>query len=166
MPLNQIPIKTAVRKNTNTKSAGYGKYYVEVMNNEPISTRALLDHIMKHGLGVPRSIVSAVLIQVAECLTEFMQQGQPVKLDGFGTFKFSAINAEGWSEQDLKDGKFNVRAKLKGIRLVVIPDNSELDKLTSTSNLEKVTLQNQGVISTGQKYAIPFKEKWPEEPEP
>ena len=88
MPVNQIPIKTAVRKNTNTKSAAYGKYYVEIMNNEPISTRALLDHIMKHGLGVPRSIVSAVLIQVAECLTEFMMQGQPDQPSGrcFYTF--------------------------------------------------------------------------------
>ena len=27
MPVNQIPIKTAVRKNLNTKSAAYGKYY-------------------------------------------------------------------------------------------------------------------------------------------
>ena len=43
----------------------------------------------------------------------------------------------------------NVRERLKGIRMIVIPDNTELDKLTSTSNLEKVTLQNQGVIHTG-----------------
>ena len=156
--LNQIPIKVGFRKNTNSKSLAFGKWYVEVLNNEAISTRALLDHIMSHGLGIPRSIVQAVLTQVAECLTELMLQGQPVKLDGFGTFKFSASSR---GATTLTSG-MNPRDYLKGLGLVVIPDNTELDKLTSKSNLSKAALQTEGVIESvecgttaggNQKYA-------------
>ena len=141
--LNQIPIKVGFRKNTNSKSLAFGKWYVEVLNNEAISTRALLDHIMSHGLGIPRSIVQAVLTQVAECLTELMLQGQPVKLDGFGTFKFSASSR---GATTLTSG-MNPRDYLKGLGLVVIPDNTELDKLTSKANLAKATISMQGKIT-------------------
>ena len=50
---------------------------------------------MSHGLGFPRSIVQGVLTQLSECLTELLLQGQPVKLDGFGTFKLTADTVEG-----------------------------------------------------------------------
>ncbi len=142
--LNQIPIKVGYRKNTNSKSLAFGKWYVEVLNSDPISTRALLDHIMSHGLGIPRSIVQAVLTQVAECLTELMLQGQPVKLDGFGTFKFSATSR---GVTQLTSG-MNPRDDLKGLGLVVIPDNTELDKLTSKANLERAAISCQGVIES------------------
>ena len=156
MAVNQIPISVAVRKNTNTKSPAYGKYYPVVLNDKTITTRALLEHIMSHGLGIPRSIVQAVLIQISECLTELLLQGQPVKLDGFGTFKLSAHVTDdgGWTYAQLKEAGFNVRDRIKGLKLVVIPDNTELDKLTSTANLAKASLTMEGVIvkdATGEE---------------
>lgn len=143
--LNQIPIRVGLRKNTNSKSLAFGKYYYEVLNNKTISTRALLNHIMSHGLGIPRSIVQAVLTQVAECLTELMLQGQPVKLDGFGTFQFHAMTRRPIGSDEALAGA-NPRDGMKGLRLVVIPDNTELDKLTSKSNLEKAAISLEGVI--------------------
>lgn len=143
---NQIAIKVGLRKNLNTKSAAYGKYYAEVQNNETLSTRGLLEHIMSHGLGYPRSIVQGVLAQLAECLTELILQGQPVKLDGFGTFRLEVNSLEGWNTADVKPG-MDVRSKISGLHLVVIPDGTELDKLTSTANLERASIENLGVIT-------------------
>ena len=57
--LNSIPISVGVRKVEAVQSPAYGKYYIEVLNNRTISTRALLEHIMSHGLGFPRAIVQA-----------------------------------------------------------------------------------------------------------
>ena len=143
MAINKIPVKISLRKNENAKSPAYGKFYPVVENEETISTRALLEHIMSHGLGYPRSVVQGVLTQVAECLTELLLQGQPVKLDGFGAFKLSAISAEGITT--LTSG-LDVRPYIKGLRLVVIPDNTDLDKLTSASNLSKAAITLVGVV--------------------
>lgn len=152
MARNQIAIRLGMKKNKNTKSPAYGKYYAEVLNNETLSTRGLLEHIMSHGLGYPRAIVQGVLAQIAECLTELMLQGQPVKLDGFGTFKLYAIagapagHKNGATDNDLK-GDFRVSDWVSGLRLVVIPDNTELDKLTSTANLDRASLTLDGIIT-------------------
>lgn len=153
MARNQIAIRMGMKQNKNTKSPSYGKYFAEVLNNETLSTRGLLEHIMSHGLGYPRSIVQGVLAQIAECLTELMLQGQPVKLDGFGTFKLyakaghpSGKSGNGAIEADLKNN-FKVSDWVDGLRLVVIPDNTELDKLTSTANLERASLTMEGIIT-------------------
>ena len=46
MAKNTIAIRVGVRKQESVKSPGYGKYYVEVLNNETISTRALTPHLV------------------------------------------------------------------------------------------------------------------------
>ena len=96
MAVNQIPISVAVRKNTNTKSPAYGKYYPVVLNDKTITTRALLEHIMSHGLGIPRSIVQAVLIQISECLSELLLQGHSV--GRFFHFSFFIFNDKRFSK--------------------------------------------------------------------
>lgn len=110
---------------------------------------------MSHGLGYPRSVVQGVLTQVAECLTELILQGQPVKLDGFGTFKLSAKSAGGL-EDPLDRGKY--RDSIAGLRLVVIPDNTDLDKLTSSANLAKASLNFVGVVKS-EEVTIDEKQK-------
>lgn len=150
MPKNQIQIRIGMRQNKNTKSAAYGKYYPEVIHPEALSTRGLLDHIMSHGLGYPRAIVQGVLTQLAECLTELIIQGQPVKLDGFGTFKLNVISDGTGIPATLADmhQALDARSMIQGLKLVVIPDNSELDKLTSTANLEKASLTIDSVVES------------------
>ena len=37
---------------------------------------------------------------------------------------------------------------IQGLKLVVIPDNSELDKLTSTANLDKASLTIDSVLES------------------
>ena len=150
MAKNQIQIRIGMRQNKNTKSAGYGKYYPEVIHPETLTTRGLLEHIMSHGLGYPRAIVQGVLTQLAECLTELMLQGQPVKLDGFGTFKLNCISDSEGVPTTLAQMHQNLdpRSMIKGLKLVVIPENAELDKLTSTANLEKAALTIDSVVES------------------
>lgn len=150
MARNQIQIRLGMRKNLNTKSAAYGKYYPEVIHPEALTTRGLLEHIMSHGLGYPRAIVQGVLTQLSECLVELMIQGQPVKLDGFGTFKLNAIADGAMVPEDLEGmhQPLDARSMVRGLKLVVIPDNSELDKLTSTANLDKASLTIDSVLES------------------
>ena len=147
--VNQSPIEVVLRKNKNSKSLAFGKYYLESRTAKVLSTRGLLEHIMSHGLNIPRSVMQGVLLQLIECLTELVMKGQPVKLDGFGTLKLSA-ESEGVARPD--DFKFNwdnnSRGDLKGLHLLLIPDNTELDKLTSKANLAKANVDLTGVVES------------------
>lgn len=139
---NKIAIPLLWKQNNNEKSLAYGKYFLEVQQRETLSTRGLLEHIMGHGLGYPRAVVQGVLAQLAECLTELILQGQPVKLDGFGTFKLNVINEKG---VDNPSEVNSATEKMEGLKLVVIPDNSDLDKLTSKANLAAASVTIVGV---------------------
>ena len=145
MARNQIAIKIAMRKDESVKSPGYGHYYPEVVNDETLSTRGLMEHIESHGLNIPRSIITACLTQLAQCLTELLVQGQPVKLDGFGTFKLEAHVAKDQAPTTLENG-VDLNSVVDGLKLVVIPDNTELDKLTSKANKAKASMELAGVI--------------------
>ena len=150
--IDNVQIQLAFKKNNNAESTAYGKYYLEVMNADPLSTAGLCEHIMSHGLGVPKSIVLAVLNQVSECLTELILTGQPVKLDGFGTFKLMAKSRrKPLQTGGIKGGVANpssvnnAREVIEGLKLVVIPDNAKFVKLTSRENMAKASMTMAGV---------------------
>lgn len=149
--VNDVQIKLAFKKNANAESTAFGKYYLEVMNAEPLSTAGLCEHIMSHGLGVPKSVVLAVLNQVSECLTELILTGQPVKLDGFGTFKLTARSRTKANKNGLRGGVANpsvvtdARQVIEGLKLTVIPDNTQFVKLTSRENMAKASMTIAGV---------------------
>ena len=42
----------------------------------------------------------------------------------------------------------DIRPWIAGLRMVVIPEGSELDKLTSTANLERASIQCEGIIES------------------
>lgn len=152
--VNDVQIRLAFKKNNNAESTAYGKYYAEVINAEPLSTAGLCEHIMSHGLGVPKSIVLAVLNQVSECLVELILTGQPVKLDGFGTFKLMArARRKALTAGGIKGGVANpsvvtnAREVVEGLKLTVIPDNAQFVKLTSRENMAKASMTLAGVYA-------------------
>ena len=147
--VNQMQIELVSRQNKNSKSLAFGKYYLEVRNKEPLSTRGLIDHIMSHGLGFTRPVIEACLTQISQCLVELLVQGQPVKLDGFGTFKLNAFGRGATEAQVIdEENAYNVMEYIKGLKLVVIPEGCEEDNLTSRANLHKVSINYTGIVES------------------
>ena len=71
-----------------------------------------------HGKIADYQMCVLVLGQVVDCLKELLTQGQPVKLDGFGTEIGQAIEA-------------GPDAMINGIKINFNPENSKGEKLTS-----------------------------------
>ena len=86
MSSNFVKLGINYRKNMNTKSPSYGKYYASLDTQETLTTAGLAAHIKEHNFGYGVDAIKAVLQRLSECIPELLSQGIPVKLDGLGTF--------------------------------------------------------------------------------
>ena len=131
MARSEIPMVINLRQNKNDDSTAYGKYFAEVNSKEPLNLKGFAAHMTSHGKIADYQMCVLVLGQVVDCLKELLTQGQPVKLDGFGTFSPSVDGQ--------KLGKANLAAAvaggpdamINGIHINFIPENTKGEKLTS-----------------------------------
>ena len=86
MASEKIKLGINLRKNTNSKSLAFGKYYPEVDQQKTLSLRGFAQHMVDHGSIYGRDIVEGVLIKITECLPELVAQGVPVQLGSLGIF--------------------------------------------------------------------------------
>ena len=89
-----ISFPVNLRKNKNQYNPSYGKYFPEADTKEPLNLKGFARHLSEHGKLVDYPMAVLVLQNVVNCLKEMAVQGQPVKLDGFGTFSPS-IESDG-----------------------------------------------------------------------
>jgi len=147
-----ISFPVNLRKNKNTKSAAYGKYYVEADSKEPLNLKGFARHLSEHGRIVDYSLAVLVLQNIVICLKEMAVQGQPVKLDGLGTFTPS-LESDGTKaavsvQAALDEGLENL---IKGVHLRFIPENSKGEKLTSRALKKDCTFQAAYVVERKTK---------------
>ena len=95
MAINQIQMGVNFRKNINSKSASYQKYYAEVDRQKTLTTRGLAAHLKEHNCMVGRDAIQAVLVKLSECIPELVAKGVGVKLDGLGIFYPTIRNKKG-----------------------------------------------------------------------
>ena len=120
-----------LRQNKNDDSTAYGKYFAEVDSKEPLNLKGLAKHMTEHGKISSKEMCELVLGELVSCMTHLLREGQPVKLDGFGTFSPSVDGQ--------KLGKANLaaavaggpEAMINGIHINFIPENTKGEKLTS-----------------------------------
>ena len=86
MARQEIPMVINLRQNKNSSSNGYGKWYPEADSKEPLALKGFCRHMTEHGKLADYQMVVLVVQQVVECMKELICQGQPVKLEGLGTF--------------------------------------------------------------------------------
>jgi len=160
MAVNKIQLAVNYRKNNDAKSAQYGHYYAEVDTRKTLTTDGLVEHIMGHNVAVGPEAVAAVLKVMAECIPELLAQGQPVKIDGLGTFMPSVTNVKGGAtEAQMKNKQFTPSSMIKAVHIRFKPDGTEMNNLTSTSFLTNhVSLESQFVCET-VKRTVDGKEK-------
>ena len=125
-----------VRKNTNTNNPGYGKYYPKAKEKQTISLRGLTNHMASHNCIYGRDIIEGVLTKMSSCITELLSQGNPVKIDGLGTFVPTVESTkEGW----------NASTYVKAIHIRFRPEGSGEDDITSRRFKEQCALSTYGV---------------------
>ena len=136
-----------LRQNKNDESTAYGKYFAEVDSKEPLNLKGFAAHMTSHGKIADYQMCVLVLGQVVDCMKELLTQGQPVKLDGFGTFS-PAVDGQ-------KLGKANLAEAVAGGPDAMINGG---EKLTSRA-LKEDCIFTFGYLVESEKRTVGGKEK-------
>ena len=135
-----------LRKNTNTNNPGYGKYYPKAKEKKTISQEGLINHMAGHNCIYGDDVIRGVIRKMKGCIIEYLSQGNPVKLDGLGTFTPKVESTkEGITKAAILEGKWNAANYIEGIHIRFIPEGTGDDDITSRSFKEKCSLTTYGV---------------------
>ena len=131
MARSNIPMVINLRQNTNDDSTAFGKYFAEVDAKEPLNLKGLAKHMLEHGKISSEEMCSLVLGEMVKCLVHLLREGQPVKLDGFGTFSPS-VDGQGLGKNDIETAVAGgADAMINGILINFTPENTKGEQLTS-----------------------------------
>ena len=131
MARSEIPMVINLRQNKNDESTAYGKYFAECDAKEPLNLKGFAAHMTSHGKIADYQMCVLVLGQVVDCMKELLTQGQPVKLDGFGTFSPS-VDGQKLGKANLTEAVAGgPDAMINGIKINFNPENSKGEQLTS-----------------------------------
>ena len=159
MAKENIAFLVNLRKNTIPESDMYGRYYPEAESKETLTTKGFAKHVSEHGgTLVNYEFMQLVLASIVKCLKEMMSQGQPVKLDGLGTFRptlTSVKNGAASIEEALTKGVNNMVA---GVNFTFLPENAQGEEITSKKFKDQCSLQFAYLVETFKK-TIGGKEK-------
>ena len=157
MARNEITFLVNARKNMNTASRTYGQYYPEAEPKEPISLKGFARHLSEHGKLATYEMLVLVLQNIVSCMKELNAQGQPVKLDGLGTF-YPSI--EGVGAADVAYGAANIDSLIKGVHLRFRPEGAGTpeEKLTSRALKDQCVFEAYQLVESKTKL-IDGKEK-------
>ena len=166
MAKENIAFPVNLRQNQNSSSSAYSKYFAEPDTKEPLNLKGFAKHISDHGKLVTYDLAQLVLLNIVSCLKELITQGQPVKLDGFGTFTPTIENdgkkAKSTVEETLAMGLDEL---VEGVHLRFIPENSKGEELTSRELKKECVLQAAYVVRSVKKTVdgkeVKYQEKIP-----
>ena len=147
-----------LRQNKNDDSTAYGKFFAEVDAKEALNLKGLAKHMTEHGKISSEEMCNLVLGEMVKCMVHLLREGQPVKLDGFGTFSPSVDGQ--------KQGKASVEAAvaagadqmINGIHINFNPENSKGEKLTSRA-LKEDCIFTFGYVVESEIRTVGGKEK-------
>ena len=131
MAKENIAFLVNLRKNIVEGSKMEGRYYPEAESKEALTTKGFARHVADHGGMVTYEFMQLVLASIVKCLKEMMSHGQPVKLDGLGTFRPTVTSVPGGAatiEEALRVGVNNL---VQGVNFVFLPENAQGEEITS-----------------------------------
>ena len=152
MAKENIAFLVNLRKNIVPDSDMFGRYYPEAESKETLSTKGFAKHVADHGgTLVSYELMQLVMAAIVKCLKEMMSQGQPVKLDGLGTFRPTVTSVTGGAasiEEALRKGVNNL---VEGVNFIFIPENVQGEEITSKKFKEQCSLQFAYLVETFYK---------------
>ncbi len=149
MANERIAMGINLRKNKNTASSAYGKYYPEVDTQKTLSLRGFAQHMADHGSIYTRDVVEGVLLKITDCLPELVAQGVPVQLGNLGTFYPTAEVEKNGAVLSIAamDG-LNPNEVVKAIHIRFLPDSTKLDNLCGPQFKHRCTLELRNIVDT------------------
>ena len=148
MARSNIPMVINLRQNKNDDSTAYGKWFAEVDSKEPLGLKGFAKHMTGHGKIADYQMCVLVLGQVVDCMTELISQGQPVKLDGLGTF-YPSVDGQKLGKNSLsKAVEAGADAMINGIKINFSPENTKGEKLTSRAFKEQCIFEYGYVVES------------------
>ena len=147
-----------LRQNKNDESTAYGKYFAEVDSKEPLNLKGLAKHMSEHGKISSEEMCNLVLGEMVKCMVHLLREGQPVKLDGFGTFSPS-VDGQKLGKANLSEAVAGgPDAMINGIRLNFTPENTKGEELTSRA-LKKECVFEWGYLVESEVRTVGGKQK-------
>ena len=128
-----------VKKNQNTSSSAYGKWYAQIKSLETLNTRKLANHISEHGSIYTPDVVYGVLEKFRSCLVEMLLESKKVKIEGLGTFYCTLENQKNGA---LKKEDFNVNKHLKALHIRFLPEQTTEENISSRQFLKQAEFIN------------------------
>ena len=128
-----------VKKNLNSHSAAFGKWYAQIKSLETLNTRKLANHISEHGSIYTPDVVYGVLEKFRSCLVEMLLESKKVKIEGLGTFYCTLENQKNGA---LKKEDFNVNKHLKALHIRFLPEQTTEENISSREFLKKAEFIN------------------------
>ena len=128
-----------VKKNQNTSSSAYGKWYAQIKSLETLNTRKLANHISEHGSIYTPDVVYGVLEKFRSCLVEMLLESKKVKIEGLGTFYCTLENQKNGA---LKKENFNVNKHLKALHIRFLPEQTTEENISSRQFLKQAEFIN------------------------
>ena len=128
-----------VKRNQNSYSQAYGKWYAQIKSLETLNTRKLANHISEHGSIYTPDVVYGVLEKFRSCLVEMLLESKKVKIEGLGTFYCTLENQKNGS---LKKEDFNVNKHLKALHIRFLPEQTTEENISSREFLKKAEFIN------------------------
>ena len=148
MARTNIPMIINLRQNTNDDSTAFGKWFAEVDKKEPLNLKGFAKHMTSHGKIADYQMCVLVLGQVVDCMSELLSQGQPVKLDGLGTF-YPSVDGQGNGKNDIETAiAVGPDAMINGIKINFVPENTKGEKLTSRAFKEQCIFEYGYVVQS------------------
>ena len=151
MAKENIAFLVNLRKNTIEGSKMAGRYYPEAESKEALTTKGFAKHVSEHGGMVTYEYMQLVLAAVVKCLKEMMSQGQPVKLDGLGTFRPTVTSVVGGAASIEEALRMGINNLVAGVNFVFIPENVQGEEITSKKFKDQCSLQYAYLVETFKK---------------
>ena len=151
MAKENIAFLVNLRKNIVEGSKMEGRYYPEAESKEALTTKGFAKHVADHGGMVTYEFMQLVLASIVKCLKEMMSHGQPVKLDGLGTFRPTVTSIPGGAATIEEALRMGVNNLVQGVNFVFIPENAQGEEITSKKFKDQCSLQYAYLVETIKK---------------
>ena len=137
-----------VKKNLNTSSSAYGKWFAQMKSVETMNTRKLANHIAEHGSIYTPDVVFGVLEKFRSCLLEMLLNSRRVKIDGLGIFYTTIENQKGGA---VTKDEFKPNANLKALHIRFLPDSTTETDISSREFIKKAEFVNAEAFADALK---------------
>ena len=106
-------IRYILRKNTNSKSRAYNKWFAFPVIEQTIDLDALSEHMADHNTPFSKGAIKGILTDMVACIKELLLEGKNVKIADLAIFSIGIKNSAGSEDPD----EFTVQQNVKGVKL-------------------------------------------------